>query len=164
MVSGLPGKNKNDAKGGGSVGVVAQEHVIDEDGGEWYAVVLIVIGRPFYRSLGDYPSTQSPYIGPLDAVEGAMTQDRLNGILKKIGRANLGVENLTFNQLRTAVCSIGMAECTKLGMTMDGPVVADFACSILTSVQVCARVLSLCTRVVLTCCLKSSVFIATVMY
>lgn len=153
MVAGLPGKNKNDNKGGGGGGVAAQEHVIDVNCGEWYAV-MIVIGRPFYRSLGGYPGQQSPYIGPLDAAGGAMPQKRFNAILGKLGRAYLGVENLTFNQLRTALCSIVIAECIKLGVRMDDPVIADFASSILTSVQVCTRVLSPCTLivcVVLTC-------------
>lgn len=66
MVAGLPGKHNNDTKGRGGGGVVAQEHVIAADCGVWYAV-MIVIGRPFYRSLADYPGEQSPYIGPLDA-------------------------------------------------------------------------------------------------
>lgn len=54
----------------------------------------------------------------------------------KLGRAYLGVENLTFNQLRTVLCSIAIVESIKLGMTMDNPVIADFAASILTSVKV----------------------------
>lgn len=91
MVAGLPGKHKNDAKGG--EGVVAQEHVIAAECGAWQAV-MIVIGRPFYRSLDGYPGEQSLYIGPLDARGRDFTQERFNEVLRKLGQAYLGVENL----------------------------------------------------------------------
>lgn len=147
MVVTLPKKSKVSTHGNGSGGGVAREHVIDAVCDIWYAV-LNVIGRPFFRSFDDYDHEQSPYIGPWDRAGGEMSILRFNNILRKVGQAYLAVENLTFNQLRTASGSLVMSESTTWGIRMDDPVIADFAASILTSVKVCAASKSLCARTV----------------
>eukprot|EP00903_Cladosiphon_okamuranus_P019547 g17978.t1 len=134
MVAGLPKKSKVSKHGNGSGNGVAREHVIDDGCAEWHAITN-VIGRPFFRSFDDYDGKQSPYIGPVDEKGHAMSQKRFNRIVRKIGRSYLGVFNLSFNQLRSALTSLVFAECTKLGKRMDDPVVQDFASTILTSVK-----------------------------
>ncbi|CAM9791934.1 unnamed protein product [Ectocarpus sp. 6 AP-2014] len=108
MVAGLPPKNNLSKHGHGSGNGVAREHVIDVDCGYWNAVTN-VIGRAFFESFDDPQGELSPYIGPVDARGGVMAQKRFNGIVKKIGRAYLAVENLTIMQFRTACCTLVMS-------------------------------------------------------
>lgn len=133
MVVGLPCSNKVSGQGGNGY---AHEHIIDRDCGYWHAA-MVVIGEAFFRSFDDNQDDLSPYIGPVDAKGVTMTEKRFNGILKKIGRSYLGVENLTYNQLRTACSTLIMHACTELGIPMNHPAVKDFADSILSSVEVC---------------------------
>lgn len=135
MVVGLPEKNKVSGHRGNGF---AHEHIIDRDCGHWQAV-SVVIGEAFFRSHDDIDEDAlSPYIGPVDADGATMSDKRFNLILKKLGRAYLGVENLTYNKLRTACGTLVMHACTLLGLPMDHPAVKDFADSILSSVEVCA--------------------------
>lgn len=137
MVAGLPPKNKLSKHGNGSGNGIAREHVIDVDCGYWYAVTN-VIGRAFFASFNDHQGELSPYIGPVDAGGGVMSPKRFNGIVRKIGRAYLAVENLTIMQFRTACCTLVVSFSTALGIPMDSPVIKDFASGFLSFEKVCA--------------------------
>ncbi|CAM9413830.1 unnamed protein product [Pylaiella littoralis] len=137
MVAGLPPKNKLSKHGNGSGNGIAREHVIDVDCGHWYAVTN-VIGRAFFASFDDHQGELSPYIGPVNAGGGVMSPKRFNGIVKKIGRAYLAVENLTIIQFRTACCTLVVSFSTALGIPMDSPVIKDFASGFLSSEKMMA--------------------------
>ncbi|CAM9122195.1 unnamed protein product [Ectocarpus sp. 12 AP-2014] len=137
MVAGLPEKHKLSKHGNGGGNGVAREHVIDVDCGHWYAVTN-VIGRAFFTSFDVHRGELSPYIGPVDARGGVMSAKRFNGIVKKIGRAYLAVENLTIMQFRTACCTLVMSFSTALGIPMDSPIIKDFASGFLSSEKMMA--------------------------